>query len=207
MATGGDIYRANIYTTFSSQTALVTSHWYVSATAGTGATDAQIADAMNNAWHAAFKALIASAASYRGVSVQKIVPAPVAVLVYSTLNQGVGTVIGDALPRQVAGLIGLRTALAGRAYRGRNYIPFPGEADNDAGNFATAGYVTRLTTLATAMTANVAAGGGGNTNTLKRIIFHSSSNTGTDVTQATVTGNWATQRRRGSFGRANNSPI
>lgn len=60
---------------------------------------------------------------------------------------GVGGVIGDALPAFNAMLISKRTALRGKSYRGRMYVPgVPESGQVDA--VLTAGQLTLLTTLA-----------------------------------------------------------
>jgi len=65
-------------------------------------------------------------------------------IVTSTTGNGVGTSISSALPNEVAAVITLRTALAGRSGRGRVYIP--GWATNalGAGNVIAAAAVTAL---------------------------------------------------------------
>ena len=59
----------------------------------------------------------------------------------------VGGVAGDCLPNNIAAVISKRTALRGKSYRGRIYIPGVSEDDN-VNNALTAGAKTRLDTLA-----------------------------------------------------------
>jgi hypothetical protein len=50
------------------------------------------------------------------------------------------TVGGTPLPRQVAFVISLRTALAGRSFRGRIYLPGGPESQNEAGGLASGAF-------------------------------------------------------------------
>jgi hypothetical protein len=60
-------------------------------------------------------------------------------LVPSTIPGSAGTTTGDPLPASVAAVMSLRTARAGRSFRGRCYIPGWGEGANDAtGHIGTA---------------------------------------------------------------------
>lgn len=69
----------------------------------------------------------------------------------STATEVVGTGSGDALPNELAAVVTLRTALAGKHYRGRVYISGANEAQNlSAGTIATAfntGIVTFITNV------------------------------------------------------------
>lgn len=57
----------------------------------------------------------------------------------STSGSVTGAAAGDPLPAQIAAVVTLRTALAGRANRGRQYLPPLDEASNDSsGRIATA---------------------------------------------------------------------
>jgi hypothetical protein len=51
-----------------------------------------------------------------------------------------GTDVGDPLPSKVAFVITLRTALAGKSFRGRIYIPGATETSNTTGGVASAAY-------------------------------------------------------------------
>lgn len=71
----------------------------------------------------------------------------------------VGTGAGDPLPRQIALCVTLRTAMAGKSYRGRVYIPGFTEAQNDSGGAAVAGAVTAAVAFVTAIQTSLASSG------------------------------------------------
>jgi hypothetical protein len=63
----------------------------------------------------------------------------------------IGTGTGDPLPRGVSLVVTLRTAKAGRSYRGRVYLSGFTEADNDTGGNATAALSTAAGNFVTAI--------------------------------------------------------
>lgn len=206
MADVADIYQMRTYVLAGGQAGINVLHFYVSSKAGTGATDTEIGQAFNTATAAVLKACLSANASFRGTSIRKIAPA-VGLEQFNITGQGAGGVAGDLMPKQVSGIITWRTALPGRAYRGRSYVAFPGEADNDVDATPTAGYLTRLTALANAWDVPITAGAAGNTNLLKLAIYHRVFAGTTLVDTYTVRDRWATQRRRGDYGRTNLLPI
>lgn len=52
-------------------------------------------------------------------------------LIEGTVSPTLGTGVTDALPHQIAAVVTLRTAKAGRSFRGRTYLPGFDEAAND----------------------------------------------------------------------------
>lgn len=164
------------------------------------------ADEFFNQFGALYLALLSTQAVFHGVHVSRIHPMPPGMPSQSSQLPASGLVAGDLLPRQVAGLISLRTDLAGRAFRGRSYIPFPSEADNEADSSPTVQYLTRLGQLATEYLQPVQVTDGVATETAVPIIWHRATRTFHFITSAMVNDAWATQRRRGSFGRPNMVP-
>lgn len=207
MAQVGDLYEARIVVTQGQQTSINVRHYEVTAKSGNGATDAQIASAIDTLIAGAYKALLDSVAFYRGVGVRRITPLPIGVEVSTLASSGVGTATGDSLPGQVSGLITLRTAFGGRSRRGRVYIPFPAEGDNGTTGTPTVGYNTRLGTLAAQLITSITAGGGGNDNFLIPVVYSRKFNLKTPVTTASGPFKWATQRSRGTYGRVNAPPF
>jgi len=207
----GDIFRVRIACQSVAQGSINVLHYRLASLgAGTGQPSVtEIATQLDAHWFLSFKALVDDAHQYRGTGVQLIFPPPPAVEGTATANAGAGHVVGgDALPKQVAGLISWRTAFAGRRYRGRSFIPFPGESDNSEQQVPTAGYVTRLATLAgkIAIPPLITSISGANAN-LELVIWHRDSSTYTPVNNYIVRSFWATQRRRGDFGRPNAAPF
>lgn len=209
MASVGDIYEVRIFSNFTAQQqcAVNVRHYRVSAVGGTGATDLTIANFIDEALFSLYKPLMHTGVSYRGVGVRRILPLPKTAETFGAQHTGAGTASGDPMPGQVCGMITLRTTYGGPRYRGRLYIPFPAEADNDTDSLPTAAYVTRATDLATALIAGLVPGAGGNTVDLLPIIYSRKFGTWQDVNAYTVRFRWGTQRSRGSYGAKNPSPI
>lgn len=199
-----DIYRVTVGCQWGVQAGVNVTHWFVSAIGGASVNDSDIAAHFDATFAVLYKPLIHNNSRYEGVKVQKIRPLPVSLAAISTANAGVGTGGAAALPPQVAGLISLRTAFSGRAFRGRIYLPFPGEGDNiDATGRPEVLYVNTATTLGTALVTPQVVTAGANTATLRCGIYRRSNFTINTVQAAIVRSLWATQRRRGDFGQPN----
>lgn len=206
MAAINEIYEMRAYTLMGGQAGINVLHFRVAAFAGSGASDVQIADAWNQAIAATLKACMSSTASFRGVGVRRLKPT-LSVETFSILNQGSGGVAGDPLPKQITGISTLRTLTPGRRGRGRIYVPFPAESQNDADQTPTAAYLVVLFNYTSVAIASLLAGINPNTNTLESIVYNRASGTGIPITSFTARDKWATQRRRGDYGRTNILPI
>jgi len=201
-----DIMEVKVYCTFGDQTSVNVLHYLVATKAGAGATAGQIAGAISTKIHGEYKACMSADAVFWGVGAARIFPvaSPQAV---TNANQGVGSDAGDALPRQVCGLITKVTPFAGRKFRGRVYVAFPSELSNEDEGKVTGTYKTTLGVLGQALIDPVTADpGGGNTNELVPIIWHKESETYTIITGYLARERWATQRRRGDYGNPNLPP-
>jgi len=153
--------------------------------------------------------MMANDASYRGVLGQIILPAPPAAYVVQIGHAGPGTDSQYALPTQTSGLISWQTAKAGRAYRGRTYLPFPSIVEDAAGEVPTTSYITKGQTLAAALLGLTSIVVGSRSATVQLSLLHRKGllkNTVTPITAFTMGGRWATTRRRGAFGRPNLAP-
>jgi hypothetical protein len=192
--------------------------WYylVTAVGSTPATDQDAANQLDTFLAPLMKALLSTTAEYRGIQVQILnsVPPFAAFLQSASANSnaGPGTVAGGALPTQTAGLLSFQTNLAGRAFRGRFYIPFPGVNDSGAGGSPTAAYGVKQANLLAVIDSTAVIVSGGSSATLTRVLLHKKNKAGgtpapTPVTAASFSANWATQRKRGNFGRRNTSPV
>jgi hypothetical protein len=212
----GDIYELTLVCQASEQIGLMRRHYETSLQAGDGPTQAQIATHFTTVFPGPIKAVMASGATYQGLIVSKVFPGQRTAATVNTTGVGAGTVVGDVLPRQVRGIITLRTAFAGPNWRGRVFLPFPCELDNAAGGLPSAGYITAASTLAGVFTtAYPAIGAGGNTATITPVLWRRvwangvPTATRTAVPWATwvVRARFATQRRSGSYGRPNVLPL
>lgn len=224
MLVTGNILISRVWCHTADQAAVNVRYWRVDSHTGNGGNLAQLAALLNAALDDDYKGLLSVGATYRGVQVQRVWPTPPTVAESNVTTAGVGLVAGDMQPKQVSGLITFTTGLAGRKYRGRLYVPFPGEASNAVLGVPVAAYVTGLTNLGSLYTASYSPGAGADTSFVQPIIPTRVLRAGTGGTTGKppiydLNGGynrviasfarpfWATQRRRGDYGRKNVVPI
>lgn len=187
-----------------SQTAINVLHYRsTSLVAGASVTTLEIATRFSNLMNAPYKALMSVNASFAGVGCARIVPGPRTLEDLYVVHAGAGSTVGDVLPRQVCGVITKRTNFAGRKYRGRAYIPFPSETDNDVNGRPGNVYQTGLTTLANGICDEFTVTGALGTIVFKPVLFHKKDSTFDLVTSHVERDRWGTQRRRGDYGQPN----
>lgn len=204
----GDLLQVRMVCVCGEQTALNIRHYVITAIAGVERTRLQIVQDMDNAYAPLYKALMSNEAQYRGMDIKRLAPGVPTVSDATAANNGAGTLVSDVLPRQVCGVIGLKTALAGRKYRGRVYVPFPSESVSSVLGTPTAGHVTALGNLSAQLTAAFNSTQGLNTTTLAPVLLHKGSPPSWDnLTTGIVRGRFGTQRRRGSYGQPNPVPF
>jgi len=183
---------------------------------GTPATDQDVADQVDAAVAAPYKDLMPADAAYRGAqcTILNVTPPYLArtIPASANANAGVGVAAGAPMPGQVSGLISLQTTRASRAGRGRTYVGFPAMVhDNGAGN-PTAAYVALLVALADQIAVGLSISTGGRTATLVRVLLHTINKFEVvpppdGIISFVARAKWATQRRRGDYGRLNVSPV
>lgn len=191
-----DVIAIRFFFTAGLQEGIVGLNYLSTGVVGTAPPGNFIAAQFETAFAPLFIALLSANAAYIRTDAQRVRPLPPTAPAESGVLLSVGSVAGDMLPTQTAGLITKRTALAGRAYRGRAYIPFPGEADNAAMSTPTAGYVTRLISLAAQMIVPVIVTNAGNAETWTPVIWHKLTALTTVIVDGVARTEWATQRRR-----------
>lgn len=207
MATGipnGSHVELKLFTWTPSQLGLNVTHWV--ATGGDGSvTDEEVRDAFLTELGPLYQALMSEQAIVAAISARIMDDPPNVAPSMITANLA-GEVEGDLLPKQTCGIITKKTALIGRANRGRIYAPFPGEASNETDSRPTAGYITDLRALgdayATPLTVNV----GLNVVVMNPVLFHRSLNSFTNVQSCQPRLLWGTQRRRSDYGVINPRP-
>lgn len=202
-----DILEVKVYCQAAEQLAINILHFHV-LPPGTGPiTDKEIAAHLDANLVAFYIAIMAPTASYIGLTVQVVGGSTPKPYVVSNVHTAVGTVAGDLMPRQTAGLVTKLTNGIGRSNRGRIYLPFPGEADNQSTGIPTAGYVARMTNLTNYLTSAITAVGAGGNAKLQIILRHRLTGLYTDMNGVRNNQKWGTQRRRGSYGRPNTLPV
>lgn len=149
--------------------------------------------------------LIVAHAQTEGATAQIIRPTPHP-FAYS-INQSGGTGIGDSMAKQTAGVVTKLTTGIGRAKRGRFYIPFPAEGNNDSAGRPDAAYQALAATMGNGLfTAPFTVTGIKGSAVLQPVIYHRATGTTDDIVGFAVRTKWGTQRRRGDFGAINQLP-
>jgi hypothetical protein len=192
----GNVLEARLIFDIPDDVAVNVLHYQVTAILGASKTEVEIANDLLVRVGAAYAGLMSVNTQLRGITVQKILPLPAGAPGFSTGAAFAGSQIGDTLPNQVAGIITKRTALAGRANRGRVYIPGAAESANAAGGVPTVGYVNTLLILAPLLLSEWTSGIGLDQATMQPRILHRLLGTVTAVTGSTARPYWTTQRRR-----------
>jgi hypothetical protein len=202
-----DVYELKVGCYCAGQAGINVSHWKCTASTGSGAADSDWALFADQMFAPFYKAAMAATANYYGVRTQRIAPLPVSVAVISATLTGVGTAGAIALPTQVSGIITLQTGLAGRGFRGRQYIPFPSTTSNDATlDTPTATYKGLIGGIGGRFGSSYNIGAGGNTVTMQPVLWKRTLAFATNITAYRANQKWATQRRRGNYGQANAYP-
>jgi hypothetical protein len=166
--------------------------------------------------------LLAADATFYGVKLYRVYPSPTFAPVTNTAYMGPGTAGAFVLPTQTCGLVTRKSSAYGRSGIGRIYLPFP-SVDSNVDGIPTAAYVAQAVLLATAARTTVSIPNTGGTGTItmvpiinNRTLANSHPPPKTTpvapiypldvIVDTYASGRWATQRRRGNFGRTNQIP-
>lgn len=198
-----DVYLSEIHTSTADQFGLITRHWLCTATGGASITDIELVKALDARITAGFKSILCDQATYNFTRVRRVRPIPPTLPVDDATSAGPGTDASEMLPKQVSGIISHTTQFAGKRYRGRNYIPFPTEDSNDTAGIPTNAYLTTLTTWKNVYFVTLNVVGAAGTATFEPVIYHRDLDTTDRINGTFARSVWATQRRRGDFGRTN----
>lgn len=203
-----DMYAVVAQSTIGVQTAVNTWHYRIVSESAPGLTATGLAARWIVLFAAAYKAILCSAATYRGLTVQKVSGAlPLFLPTPDVTAAGVGGVAGDALPTQSCGVVTWQSVLSGRRNRGRSYIPFPSETSNNATGQPTAAYITLMKTFADLNDAGWTVTLGAETYNMQLAIWRVARVVGPDLINNRCNVRWGTQRRRGDYGASNVSSV
>jgi hypothetical protein len=204
----GDILRATWdIPGLNGQTALPSVHYIINVVAG-APTDQQLADKLDLIITPNLLPCINALATYRNVIVQKIAPLPIYSRVFQNASTAAGTSGPNPVPQQVSGLIGWQTPVARRGGKGRFYMPFPATINvNTLTGHPQVLYLANLGAFAAGVNGITNFGTVPNTATCQQVIFERKTLGFAIVTGISVRALWATQKRRGDYGRVNAPPI
>lgn len=203
----GDVVQVRLVSILQQQISINVLTYVCTAIAGTSETYANGAIRFDTLINAPYKALMCNIAAWRGVGVRRIYGGALSVEYSTIANQGAGTAGANPQPKQVTGLLRKSTDRPKEKGRGRAYIPFPATADNSTLGNPLAGYITRLNTLGAVLQQTVVVGTAPNTASLKPILWDRDLLQATDILAVVGQAYWATQRRRGDYGKANVVPF
>jgi len=203
----GNILELRVWVNDGNQASVNTFHYQVNVVSAPPATDQDVASAFDTAMAPLYKPFLNNNATYRGCTCQVINPLPIKIDVIATGFPGAGTGGAVASAHQVSGLTSWYSATAGRRGRGRTYWPFPPTAFTSGDGTPTAGSVTIMDNIASAVFGFSTIVASGRQATIAFGIWSRSLRVLTPVTTRITRGVWATQRKRGNFGRPNGSPI
>lgn len=184
-------------------------HYRGLVTAGNAPTEVDLGALLNQQAAPLYANCMVDTAAYIGCSVQAIWPNLQAPFLIKQSPPTQGATAGDALPRQTSGIITKKTNQAGRKGRGRVYVPFPGEADSGVDARPSLAYMTALNVLAAKILQPWDVVHGIGTFQLRPLVqgLPPSQNPALPVVSWVARRRWATQRRRGDFGRPNSNPF
>jgi len=160
----------------------------------------------NNDGRDCYRNVLSNPATFLGYKMQ-VIRAAVSVPYFWAQAGGGGLAGAAPLPRQSAGFIRKVPNQSGRRKGGRVYIPFPSELDNDDSSVPTTEYTDRLVILAQKFLMTQVWGAGGANTAVPLIYKRTVPGNSSTVASFQAIRKWATQRRRGSFGRVNANPF
>lgn len=182
------------------QNGLMVWHYKVTNVVGGSVTDQMAVSQIDSNFAPLIKNMLSDQATYEGTAAQIISIIAVG-KVGTTQSQGPGLVAGELMSTMTAGEVSLRTALGGRSFRGRKYVPFPGEDDNQASGKPEDNYVVRLALFGAQLEAPEVVANGADSATLTPVVYSRKLGSGTAISDSIARTEWATQRRRSQINR------
>jgi hypothetical protein len=200
-ATLGTIYQYKTSCWCFGQLGLNVLHYRVTAAPASPLSDAACLVWLDNIFAPLLIPMITQDAQYLGSSIQSIFPLPKLLEQVTTLNAAPGGDLFKAAPKQSALVVTKLSNFAGRANRGRVYLPFPSIGSLNIDGVPTAAYVALAQNYATQLVSQQFVT---LTTTLTPIILQRKAPASSPVmTNTRVNSRFGTQRRRGDYGRLN----
>lgn len=181
-------------------------YYQMQAKSGGAFTTDDAALGLDNLASAVYPPAISANAQYYGVQVRKWNVGPPDLPVRSIANTQAGQLTGDTLPDQVCGIITKQTAFAGKGYRGRVYIPFPSTTMADTDDTPLAAYLSKLNDISNNLLKGSTITGALASMFAAPILWKPHGLSFAYITTLRSNKKWATQRRRGNYGRINELP-
>jgi hypothetical protein len=210
----GGFYKHRVFCYSGDQLGLNTRYFKVASGAGTAQTEAAFVLALDTLIAPLYITCLYNSAQYVGSDIQNISAGPpFPIQTGTSANTAFGT--GGAAPMgaQVSGIYSVRTGLTGRGARGRVYVPFPPSNASSIGPppVQSNAYQAKLLLISAVMVGTLTIVVGGTTYSIVWGLLSGGGYEGTSKFIPTTIGvagtAWATQKRRGDFGRTNPFPL
>lgn len=202
----GDIVEVSVYCKLVEQVAINVLHYNVDAVGGVAVKYDELAGRIYAKLEDAYRDWMTDAAQFAGVGVRRLYPLPKSIQ-YTRIDPVDGTLSAFTLPAQIAGLITVRTPKPGPGGRGRVYIPFGSVNWSDVEGNMTPDAETQLAVIADLLGPTAAWQEATAAWTVVATLQVSAAVGAPECDNILPTGKWATQRRRGNYGKANSLPI
>jgi len=187
--------------------AFVIMNYVIGTITGGTITDQDFANQASMFYSTLIVTIMPNSCDYDGVEVSLPTRSPIPATVTSTLGHGAGASGTQVANTQAAALISLYSSLSGQRNRGRSYLPFLTATFIDVTGFPTSGFLTLLQIIAAAFAAFQGFTVGGASATFNQVIYHRLTKLWTYVFNWVAQQKFATQRRRGNYGRNRTPPI
>lgn len=163
---------------------------------------------LDSDWATQIKPLMTSDADYYGSQLYYQTPVGAPPRPSSTkASAGPGSDAGEALPLQTAGLVSLYTDTLGKTGQGRIYTPFPSIDSQGTDSTPDALFLADLANFRDYLIAPLVVTAGGVTATFVPVLYLPGGVPPKQIVSGIARDAWATQRRRGNFGRVNSNPF
>lgn len=201
-----DILELKWYCVLNGQYSVNTRHYKVFSVTGAGKTDSQALTQIQGDLAPFIKNIMSNEARYLGDSAQIIRPVR-RPATFSSTETGVGLVASDALPPYVAGLLSFVSNTANRHGRGRNFIAFPAESDNDPTGIPSVAYRAGLIALGAYLDVPLEIGTLPDTVVLTPVLYDRTTHATVEVTDSHARTVWSHCKRRSMIRGGDRPPL
>lgn len=203
----GDRLQVKAYCTDNSQTSVNTFYLLVTSIVSGALTDQLAINVIEAALAPLFKPILNNGASWDGATLRAANHVPLPVAAFSNANAGAGTGGAIGLPKQTCGLTSWRTDLAGPAFRGRTYWPFPSTDLNHFDGKPTPAALALYDDIGAFFDTLASITSGANQIDVDYVLWSKRHLVTVPITSRIQENRWATQRKRGDYGRPNVPPF
>jgi hypothetical protein len=190
------------------QSSVSSFYWFASSVVGvTPITTQDVAAFFENLWAAPWQNLIYNGATYNGTRCRIVKPVSTDIWRFDNSMAAAGSGGAVGLPPQTCGLLKKFGDVIGKHGQGRTYLPFPSASGNGTDGLPNNAYIAAGAALGGIIDAIQTVTAGPNSTIIQPVLFDRTTGNTVGITAALTEGVWATQKRRGAFGRINKPPF